>query len=73
MQYLFTSVIERHPNLRALLKPFTFIHSDLISEGNRVVNAYIYDYDRDISSANHVVATDFLPLTQRPQSEDEEQ
>ena len=54
------SVLARNLNVRAMLKPFASMYCSLVSKDNRMINAYLYDWDRRISADNHLLAAEFI-------------
>lgn len=56
-------LLNRHQNLQAILRPFLSLRSDVLSRDNKIVNAYIYDWDNQLSQNNHILNAqlDFHP------------
>lgn len=55
--------LERKQSLWALFRPFVSFRSATISKENKIVDAYIYDWDNRLSANNHIVNAqlDFRP------------
>lgn len=41
-------------NLRALLRPFSNQKDESVSRRNSIIDAYIYNYDHNVSPNNHI-------------------
>lgn len=63
MSKIIKELLERKQSLRALLRPFVSFRSVTISKENKIVDAYIYDWDNRLSANNHIVTAqlDFRP------------
>ena len=48
------ALCEKHQDLVALFRPFAFMHSIFISKENKIIDAYIFDWDARISANNHI-------------------
>jgi hypothetical protein len=50
-------IIAGNKHIQAFIRPFSLTKSSAISPNNKIVDAYIFDWDNNLSENNHLIAT----------------